>query len=180
MSGPRGFNLKGLINRVLREAGGSDPRYAWNMRTITTWDRIAGPAIAARTADVHLRNRELVVYVSSPAWAADLQAMSETYRTAFNTEFGAEVVDSIRFQPSRRAFRKRLESAQGDGPDSTVSRHVDPIPLTDEERVVIERTVSHIEDEKLKDALFKAMTADLQWKKGVEASKAAQNRSERP
>lgn len=180
MSGQRGFNLKGLINRVLRDAGGSDPRYAWNMRTITTWDRIAGSAIAARTADAHLRNRELVVYVSSPAWAADLQAMSETYRRAFNTEFGAEVVDSIRFQPSNRAFKKRLESAPGDAPDSMVRARIESIPLNDEERADIERTVSHIEDEKLKDALFKAMTADLQWKKGVEASKAAQNRSERP
>lgn len=180
MSGPRGFNLKGLINRVLRDAGGSDPRYAWNMRTITTWDRVAGPAIAARTADAHLRNRELIVYVSSPAWAADLQAMSESYRVAFNTEFGAEVVDSIRFQPSQRAFKKRLESASGDGPDSAVRHRVDPIPLTEEERAEIERTLSHLDDAELKDALFKAMTADLQWKKGVEAFKSAQNRSERP
>lgn len=170
--------MRAILNRVLRDAGGSDPWIAYNARVVTTWDRIAGDSIAELTADVHLRKRELIVFVSSQAWAADLQSMSEMYREAFNREWGSEVADKVRFQPSRRAFKKRFGSVQASGSDSGEGHAVKPVALTTQEVADIEQTVAHIEDARLKDALFKAMSTDLQWKKGIQAPKSPQNRSE--
>lgn len=162
----RSFDLAKAIESVTRNMGKSDPMVARNIKVAMTWDSVAGNLVASHTADAHLRQGEFIVYVDSAAWANDLSAMSEMYRTALNEAFSREIVKSVRFEVSNRAFRNRSVDAVGDL-DRGLEQRVDPVPLSDIEMEYVKESVSSVEDPELREALLKATIADLEWKKGL-------------
>lgn len=166
----RSFDLSKAIESVTRNMGRADPMVARNIKVVMTWDSVAGDMVASHTADAHLRQGEFIVYVDSGAWANDLSAMSEMYRTALNDAFGREIVKSVRFEVSNRVFRKRsIDSKRVTERES--EPRIDPVPLSLIEMEYVKESVAAVKDPELREALLKATVADLEWKKGIDTSK---------
>lgn len=146
------------------------------------WKQVTGDRVRSHTVGAHLKDGILVVYVDSPAWATELSALSEGYRTALNQEIGEELVKVMRFSVSRKvdeSFRRALEENPGLRDTECVRAEVS-IPLTPAERAIIEKEAASIEDVDLREAVIRARVADSERKKGMRAAKAREEASEGP
>jgi len=168
-----GTSLAAALGRLDRR----NPGAALSARVGTAWVDIVGKSVQNHTTGAYMREGLLIVYVDSPAWATELSAMSERYRTALNEEIGEELVKDIRFTVSRRvAEEHRIVAAEKDTEDFYRVDDVPSVPLTPTERAQVEDSVAAIEDPELREAVFSATVKDLEWKKGI----AARNARETP
>lgn len=135
--------------------------------------------MAAHTTDAHLREGELVIHVDSQAWATELSALSGPYREAIQAEMGEIPVTSIRFTVSKRVKARRdLERAEDETEEFYRPDDTTPVPLTEHERRQVEESAAVIQDEELRQTVIRATIADLEWKKGLRASKERHSASE--
>ena len=152
------------------------------VRLQNAWEKIASPRALEHTDNITFSNKikkpGVLIYVENSHWAAELEAQKELYRLLLEQETGFSIPD-IRFLVTREAsykkiFLKRKEKkpTQKTG-EKTAS-------LTTEEEEYVRRLVSKVSDKKLKEKLFNAMKADLEWKKGTEGLKPPENSSESP
>lgn len=169
--------LNKVISRLDRKSGGGYRQ----ARIHSTWNALAGERVASHTAGAHLREGELVVYVDSPVWAAELSALSEHYRTAMNSALGQETVKSVRFSVSRKVEEKRRVDLHEEQQETAAEKDKVPsVPLSAQERAQVEMSVASIPDEELREAVLRATVADLEWKKGQRESKSREERREGP
>lgn len=160
-----------LVGRLDRSSGGAFTA----SRIVEIWPQVAGPTIAAHTADPVLRKGELLVHTDSAIWATELSAMSESLRNRLNEELGKPAIRSIKFTVSREVQRMRQrEAADADTrsfyePDLTAS-----VELTSEELQEVERSVASIENEALREAAKRANVKHREWSKGISAAKEPQ------
>jgi hypothetical protein len=151
---PLGLAARSLI-QGLDKKGGIE-----RARAVAVWCEVAGPEVSSHAKGFAMREAELVVYVDSPAWATELTAMSEHYRTALNTAIGKEMVGSIRFTVSRVPLGAELGV-----PEREVAP-VSPVELSDEERAGIAEMAKTIHSEAVRQAVIGAAEASLGWRKG--------------
>lgn len=170
-----GSALRGITARLDRKSGGG----LTQVRVATAWDKVAGPTVNEHTTGAHLRERELVVFVDSPVWATELSALASQYQKAINEEIGQELVTSVRFSVSRRVQTAgEIESQERAALDERKRDVVESVPLTPQERAQVEASASGIPDQELRQAVIRATIADLEWKKGLAASKSRETRRE--
>jgi len=62
---------------------------------INSWEEIAGRAIAVRTKKIYIRNRELVIHLTSSVVRNELMMMKEIIRARINERAGEELVINI-------------------------------------------------------------------------------------
>lgn len=162
--------VDGLLRRLDRSGQGRN-----QARAARAWKKVAGESITRHASGAFLRGKTLVVNVDSAVWAAELQAMSERFREAVNSEIGEDLVSGVRFVVSRqvsdmeRAEREREEQEGLYRPEE-----IEPVPVTPEEEAAIREETERISDPRIREAAFRARMADLGWKKGVAARKGAQ------
>jgi hypothetical protein len=124
-----------------------------------------------------MRDGTLIVYVDNAAWATELSAMAERYRTAINERLGKELVRGIRFTVSRKVVEQhRIVAAEQDHDDFYKEDDVPSVPLTAAELSQLVASVETIPDEELREAVLRATVRDLEWKRGI----AARNSREEP
>jgi RNase P protein component len=108
--------------------------------------------------------KTLIVYVDDSIFAAELNAQRELVWLKLLELFGEEVDDFqiliSRYKKFREMHPYLTESQQEFGKNSAT------VPLDEEEKSFVSDTISQISDKKVRDSLEKAMTADLEWKKG--------------
>lgn len=176
-TGPRSLSegLGALMRRLDREGKLSTER------VLDVWIEVVGPEISSHTRVEGLREGELLVLTDSPAWASELSAMSGQLLERVRQAAGELPVRSIRFTVSRRVLEedarhtRNAEVSRGYGGDL-----VTPEPLTDAERQAVERSVSAIENEALREAALRATIRDLEWKKAQETRNVTQRASRGP
>lgn len=154
--------LRRLTDRLDNRSGAARRQ----ARLSRAWTEMVGPMVSGHTGRLYLRSDELVVETDSPAWATELQALSETYRTELNKLLGQESVRSIRFTVSRRVKEDRAQDMpDAEGQDEAV-RQRRRGRLSEAELNQIRESASSIPDERLREAVIRATIADLEWKKG--------------
>jgi predicted nucleic acid-binding Zn ribbon protein len=62
------------------------------------WKEMVGAEVAAITDSVTLRGTELIVRLSSSAWAHELGFLEDNYRERLNETLGSDVIKRIRYQ----------------------------------------------------------------------------------
>jgi hypothetical protein len=124
------------------------------------------------------QGRVVLVYVDSSHWAAELSMNKELLRLKLNQVLEAQI-DDIVFEVSRAAALKRQFKKQA---PAGQDKHglVEPIALTLEEEGHARESLDEIADTQLRERLFRAMKADLEWKKGIECVKSPQAAPESP
>ena len=147
-------------------------------RAVSAWREVAGAEVAGHAMGAAMRGDELIVYVDSPVWASELSALSEHYREAMNGLLGQEMVRTLRFTVSRKVSEERAwEAARAAEFEAARPERAEPVSLDPGEREDIERMAEAIHDERLREAAIRAATADLEWRKGVEARKSPHSAS---
>lgn len=168
-----GDGLDALLGKLDRRNDGAGT----TAKVAVLWAEVAGPIVSAHTTGVHLRDRELVVYVDSNARANDLAALSERYRSEMNSGLGKNLITKVVFSVSRKVSEEhRLQAHEQELEEFYKEDDVDSVPLTETERAQVEASASVIQDEGLRTAVVRATVKDLEWKKGI----AARNSREEP
>jgi hypothetical protein len=145
-------------------------------RVVAEWPEAAGPQIAGHTVGLELRaGGELVVYVDSNTWANELTLLSDRLVTDLQQRAGKRSVRSIRFTVSRKVAEEHRWRQERTGVEESYTADiVEPVPVTANELAQIEHLARGVEPASLREAAVRAMRADLEWRKGLKARKAAQ------
>jgi hypothetical protein len=67
-------------------------------KVFEVWDEVVGETIAKKAKPEIIRNRVLVVKVSSSPWLQELQFMKEQIRDKLNEKIGEKLIDDLFFQ----------------------------------------------------------------------------------
>lgn len=117
--------------------------------------------------------RTLIVYVDESLFAAELNAQRELVKLQLLELFGEEIEEfEIRIS-GRREYKSNhpyLEEKQSE-PEAALPS----VPLDADEKSFVSRTAGVIDDERVRKSLEKAMTADLEWKKGEKVETERRN-----
>lgn len=149
-------------------------------RVVSIWEKVAGAEVFSHARGFALRDGELLIFVDSGVWANELAALSEHYRQAINTVAGREAVRSMRFAVSKRVRGETdWEDREASGAREAEEPRVDPVPATAHELAQIRQMASAIHSEDVREAVIRAAIRNLEWQKGIEARKTAENGSER-
>ena len=121
----------------------------------------------AHTNNVYIMKKNgvlnLIVYVDDSLFSAELNAQREMIKLKLLERFG-ESIEEFEIHVSRGSYKSYHpfldESTEND------QSHPVSIPLDPSELQLVQTTVNVVENEKLRKTLEKAMTADLERKKG--------------
>ena len=140
-------------------------------RALETVYRDQAPLFLAHTNNVYIMMKDgvrtLIVYVDESIYAAELNAQRELIRLHLLELFG-EDVEAFEIYVSKPKFKSNHPYLT-DSPQK-VDETAPSIPLNDDEKAYVSDTVAKIDDQHLRETLQKAMTADLEWKKGEKRS----------
>ena len=67
-------------------------------RVFEVWEEVVGETIAKKAAPEAIRNRVLIVKVSSSPWIQELQFMKEMIKEKLNDRLGEKLIDDLFFQ----------------------------------------------------------------------------------
>jgi hypothetical protein len=171
---PASSVARAMLGRLDRDGTGMQ-----RARVVSAWRSVAGEEVFSHARGFALRGEELVVFVDTGVWANELSAMSGHYRDAVNIVAGKEAVTSLRFAVSRKVAEERAwdereaSEAQADELDK-----VEPVPATTAEVARIRQMASGMRHDKAREAVIAAAIRNLEWRKGIEARKAAENASQ--
>ena len=125
------------------------------------------PLFLAHTNNVYIMDKKgvctLIVYVDESIFAAELNAQRELIKLHLLQRFG-EPIKEFEIHVSKPHY-KNLHPYLSEDSENTDEKP-SAIPLDDTEKSYVSNTVSHIDDKSVREAVRKAMTADLEWKKG--------------
>lgn len=91
---PGGEELSSVLREVLGQGALRDGVPLG--RLVRGWGAAVGPDLAAQTSPVGLRQGDLVVAASTPAWAAQVRFLSTELVDRANETLGSDVVRSVR------------------------------------------------------------------------------------
>lgn len=93
--------LGDIASSVLKRADKEGRRHG--ALAVNAWREVVGEDVAQHTRGFALRkDRELVIFVDSAAWANQLSLMSEEIRLRLNEHLGEESARTLRFTVSRK------------------------------------------------------------------------------
>jgi hypothetical protein len=137
------------------------------------WEEIASEKVLKHTDNIiydKKNDSEIVVFVDSAQWAAELNMQKEFYRILLSKKTGKQIASVKFFVSKNTSIRKNFEKLEQDKIDSELDTVI-PLSMTDEEEYFARLLVDDIEDDILKEKVFNALKADFEWKKGIAGSK---------
>jgi hypothetical protein len=168
------FITDGLMARLDRSGKG-----ALQARVVAAWREVAGEEVASHARGSALRDSELLVFVDSPIWANELSVLSEHYRIAVNERLGKDLVGSVRFAVSKKVAEARAHDEEDAPAGSAQPQKVEPVSATETEIAHTRLMAQGVGDPVLREAVVAAALAHLEWRKGIEARKVAENAIQR-
>ncbi len=85
-----------LIQQFLRQESLESPLN--EQRLLSAWPEVIGPAMAAYTGDLYIRNQTLFVHVTSAALRQELMMGRDLLVRTLNKRVGASVITNIIFR----------------------------------------------------------------------------------
>lgn len=124
------------------------------------------------TNNVYIMNKggipTLIVYVDDSIFAAELNAQRELIKLKLLELFDEEI-EAFEILISRGNYKDNhpYNSLLVSEEHGSLQKELTPlIPLNESEQAVVDDVTASIEDSKLRECFQRAMTADLEWKKG--------------
>ncbi|MGI6220878.1 MAG: hypothetical protein ACOYIP_03230 [Coriobacteriales bacterium] len=165
------MDLKSGIGSVIE--ANTSPRLQKSMLLQEVWEQIA-PEKALRHTDNVIESKKrdgaIAIFVDTPHAAADLAMSKEYYRQRFEIELGEPVTDVFFVVSKETGIRKEFVKREQEQP--WYVDNCESVPLDEGELAYARLSVEGIEDEKLRETLLKAFISDMEWKKGLKASKS--------
>lgn len=143
---------------------------------IETVYRANASLFLAHTNNVYIMDKEgartLIVYVDESIFAAELNAQRELIKLKLLEMFG-ETIEEFEIFVSRGRYKDNHPYLVEN--EDVVREKPTSVPLDSDEKSFVSNTVSLIEDDQLRGTIEKAMTADLEWKKGKSEKSSVEN-----
>lgn len=114
---------------------------------------------------------ELLVYLDGASWTQEMTMLREIIRARM--ERAGAHVDGFVFRTSREDFRAREAAKRVERTAQKAARVVPHAELSPAEARAIDEGVAGVQDEKLREALKKAISSSAEWKKGQSAKNKA-------
>ena len=164
------MDLQQGINTILNQT--TSPKFRKSIALQEAWEKVAPKNALDHTDNVvesKKKGNSIVVFVDTPACAANLSMSKEYYRQMMEHETGFTVEDIFFIVSKQTGIRKRFEKQEQEEP--WYIEDVEPVELDEGELAYARLSVEGIEDEKLKETLFNAFVSDMEWKKGRKLKK---------
>lgn len=178
-----GAEIRGVISSLQRDnpdlSATARVKRAWNLSVDTRIaDHVTAVFVVPNTAA-----SEVIVYVDSSIWAAELNMQTELLRLKLNIELNkdgqsdpnvmrrAEQVEKLTFKVSRDKYvarERKLSTLQLIEEQDEEYRKAQPVALDEEELSGLEDALSQIENEQLRASAYAAAKANLEWQKGID------------
>ena len=130
------------------------------------WEELVEDYILEHTNGVYILNEDdkriMKVYVDESIYASELNNRRELIQLLCNERFG-EVIDEFQIFISYGNMKK-VYPFKKEGEEE--ADKLPAVPLSAQEKEEVEQYSSVIKNERLREKFKKAMTADLEWKKG--------------
>jgi len=152
------------------------------IRLQEAWEKIAPSQALQHTNNITISRKKkdplILIYVENSHWAAELGTQKEFYRMLLEKEMKMKVPDIVFLVTQKKQYNRTFIKNKENGikeNDKEIS-----IALTQEEDGYARELTLRIKDEELRNKLYKAMKADLEWKKGTGGLKLPENTLESP
>jgi predicted nucleic acid-binding Zn ribbon protein len=129
------------------------------------WPQVVGPAIAAATRPVRVKNGVLLVQVKSSAWVQELNFRRRDILNRLASYLPSVHIRHIDFRTSWQPEAAVPEEEARPGPPLPTINELEGMALLPEEQKQIEAVVAHLSDEEMRETLRRTMTHDLQSRK---------------
>jgi hypothetical protein len=105
--------IGGLLDWVCKELDLQAGLKAY--KVFEVWDEVVGATIAKKAKPEMLRNRVLIVKVSSSPWIQELQFMKEQIKEKLNDRLGEKLIDDLFFEIGKVQLNKESHTNQSSG-----------------------------------------------------------------
>lgn len=168
--------LSSVLGSTLRDSAAANELAAKAARTNRVhqmWRSSVDQVMLDHTNAVYIIDdhgrKVLIVYVDESIFAAELNARRELIKLKFLQQFH-ENLDEFRVCISRGSYKGNHPFRdERDERGDAVIRH--RVPLSAEREHMLRAQCEAIGDDRLREALLKAMISDLEWKNGDDAEK---------
>lgn len=158
--GGRLSRLGGLLNESLDDLG--IRQKVIEQQTLSRWNEIVGPQIAASSMAERIRDSVLYVCCKSSTWANELSFHKEHIMKKLNQAAGKKIVTDIRF--SARGYRKAVQQARKENVSTRV-KWLDSIKVDENEAEVAGKLASIASAPELADKIQRAVLASKRLEK---------------
>lgn len=168
-----GSEIKGLVGNLER----ANPSLSATARIKKAWNKSVDDRIKKHVVAIFVvpntDESEVIIYVDSPIWAAELSMQEDLIKLKLNVDLQREQIEKIRFIVSKEQYvnkEKKRTTYDELREEEESYRSVEPARLDEEELLSIQEAAAHIEDDKMRMAAYAAAKANLEWQKGLENS----------
>lgn len=181
------YNVASEIRELVDSLQRNNPDLSEGARIKRAWNASVDERISRHVTAVFVvpntAASEVIVYVDTPAWAADLSMQSELLRLKLNmalvtdeslpahVERKAEQVEKLSFKVSKEKYvsrERRLTTSQMLREEDERYQSAQPVSLTEDELSGLQQAASLIENDNLRDIAYAAAKASMEWQKGVD------------
>ena len=163
--------IKGLVESLER----SNPSLSATARVKQAWnasvdDRIKKHVVAVFVVP-NTDNSEIIIYVDTSIWAAELSMQEELFKLKLNTKLQKEQIEKIKCVVSKEKYtnrRRRMTTIEELREEESSYKNVAPVELDEDELAGIQEAAAQIEDDRIRNAAYAAAKANLEWQKGLE------------
>lgn len=158
-----------------------NPDLACTARIKGAWSRIVDEQLARHVVAIFVvpetQGGEVIAYVDTPIAAADLNMQVNSLKLKLNIELASsdasvgqdlEPIRKLKFVVSKEKYVKRARGQEGPI-DDLQEDPIERVPLSEQEISELADSVVGISDERLRDTIFSAAKANLEWQKGMHA-----------
>ena len=170
-----GHNLATEIKGIVEDLERSNPDLSATARVKKAWnvavDERANEHVNAVFVVPNTNASEVIVYVDTAIWAAELSMQEELLKLKINMELQAEQVESLKFLVSKGQYAgaaKKTNTFDQLDEEEKRLKSVQPVELNQDELAPIQEAAAHIEDDRVRNAVYAAAKASLEWQKGLE------------
>ena len=154
---------RAAIEAVYGERGTAELHLAHTNNVIIK-NKAKRKADTSNNASKEDRGKTLVVYVDDSLFAAELNAQRELIKLHLLEQFNEEIDEFEIYVSKWKKYRENHPYI--DSNSDADAKKVLSVPLDSNEKSFVSNTVSKVDDERIRKSLEKAMTADIEWKKG--------------
>lgn len=182
-----GIDIGSEINQIISSLQRDNPEPSLSARIKRAWNASVDSRIADHVTAVFVVPNtgasEVIVYVDNPIWTTELGMQSELLRSNLNIELNKntqpipgvenkmEQVEKLTFKLSKEEYiprEKKISTLQLMQEEEKPYRDAQPVALDDDEMASLNIAFSNIDDDDLRETIYAAAKANLEWQKGID------------
>lgn len=181
-----GMTLRSGIDEFVNSIQRDNPELSLSTRIKHAWNVTVDQRIAEHITAVFVvpntNASEVIIYVDDPLWAAELNMQTEVLRSNINIELNKnkqaipgiekkfEQLEKLSFKLSKDEYiskEKKKSTFQLLQEEEQPYKQAQPIELNEEETTSLNISISNIENDVLRETIYAAAKANLEWQKGL-------------